>query len=148
LLAEVLPQIFFVASLANHLLSKRFGDALLMFLYYVLWFPGIMILEYAKHSSGDFACSSRANGLSGHFFYFAWALSTLILLRDRLRLLAKPYYLERFFAFLVVVFLVQGYFTLFYGYHSLRQALLGALFGTLWAVFSFEVVQVGLRYVK
>jgi len=141
-LAEGLPQILWVGFLFEKLYLRKYFEALWMAMYLVLWFPGLLLVRWLKRSSGDAACSSRSNGVSGHFFYFAWALATLLLQKDRLTLLApNPRRIMAAFVFFFVVFGVQGYFTLIYGYHSFRQCLLGALCGVIWAAGSWESVE-------
>ena len=141
LLAEVVPQFLWVFSILEKLMAKKFWEAILLSLYFGLWFPGIMIVHYLKRSSSDIECSAKGgNGISGHFFYFAWALATLLLQHERLSL--SRFRIAFGLSYFLVIFSLQGYFTLLYGYHSFRQCLLGAVCGLLWAAASWELVRI------
>ena len=90
----------------------------------LLWFPGILFIEWAKLLFDPLCASASGNGISGHYFYYSWALRSLQLLqgpRSPLFLLYVP------------VFCLEGFFTFYYGYHSLRQCILGAALGSLYA---------------
>ncbi len=133
--AELLPQLFWVLCLAWNVWSRRVGVALLQLLYFAAWLPGLTLVEYLKAVTGDMACHPlKANGISGHFYYFGWGVSTLFLLEHSLPLpLVLPGYLLLF-----SVYVFQGCFTVLHGYHSLRQCAFGAIAGMAWAALSFE----------
>jgi hypothetical protein len=107
--------------------------------YFTLWYPALLFVEWLKMQTFDRACGSLSNpaagnGLSGHFFYFAWAFSTLHLIPQ----LPTP---RTATAILMAsLFGWQGFLTWHYGYHSLRQCCLGATLGFMWAALSWEIV--------
>ena len=133
LLVERVPQLFWVLVLilkAARTTWQKPRSLLAATLYFALWFPGILLVEALKVRSSDMHCSTRlaGNGISGHFFYFAWALASMILLQREIPTPVVPS-----FAILASLFAVQGYYTWAFGYHSLQQIFLGAGFGLLFA---------------
>lgn len=111
--------------------------------YFVLWFPGLWAVEWAKvNQVWDVHCSvtrETGNGVSGHFFYFAWALSSAIKLWDVL-----PWNPQWVFGTMCIVFAWQGSLTWLYGYHSLRQCMFGASLGIIWALVTWTLCEKGL----
>lgn len=141
LLAERLPQLYWLVTLVKLLLDSRDAGGGWTFprpvfwhhlAYFTLWFPGILAVEYLKDVSADFHCVPQGrhsgNAISGHTFYFAWTLATLVLMKPQLPTPIKPA-----FALFSVVFLVQSFFTWSYGYHSLQQMGYGSVLGLFYA---------------
>lgn len=100
-------------------------------LHFGLWFPALAVVEWVKRRTADRACHTLGNGVSGHFFYFAWALTTA-------RVVPRTLGLSRnaLTGVLGAAFAVQGALTWWFGYHSLRQCALGAVAGFAWAAVS------------
>lgn len=126
LLAVHLVQMYWLFLLYfTYKLNKMTFVSLLV--YFALWYPGYIIVETAK-SYFDPSCHVKGNGISGHFFYFAWALSTVFNFRNILPTSFLP-------TFLVMgcLMFIQGFMTIHYGYHSYRQCFLGAMVGLLFS---------------
>jgi hypothetical protein len=137
-LVEVLPQFYWLLVFAVS--AKRDGlgaNLLLLAMYFALWYPGKMLVHLAKASTTDYQCTVRlsGNGISGHFFYFAWALASIVQLRSRLPTPFKPT-----IAVAATLFTIQGIYTWVYGYHSPQQMCLGAGLGLIFANASYFVV--------
>ena len=106
------------------------------------YLPGIAVVNYFKYSVADYEChyhdTSRANAVSGHAFYYAWVLASFQYCAHLLdHVMAAPADGEgaspAFISWLLLVFSLlclapQAFFTYYYGYHSLQQILLGAIF--------------------
>lgn len=137
ILVERAVQLYWTVFLAWSLYRKQHGSSRI--LYFALWFPGIAFIEWATRLTPDMACSSRAvgNGISGHYFYFAWSLSSLVLFQKSLPTPFWPTFLV-----MGMLYAMQGSLTWIYGYHSLRQCVIGAAFGIFFAVGSMSVSRV------
>ena len=135
--SELVPQLFWTLCLLWSVWSGHLTMALLQLLYFAAWLPGLSLVEYLKAVTGDMACHhAHANGISGHFYYFGWGVSSLFLLEHSL----PPALVAPGYVLFSAVYTFQGYFTLMYGYHSLRQCALGAVAGIAWAAVSFELL--------
>jgi hypothetical protein len=137
ILAEFVPQLFWASCLVWSVWSRRLTTALLQLLYFASWLPGLTVVEYLKVATSDMACHyAHANGVSGHYYYFGWGMSSLFLLEHSL----PPWLVLPGYVLFASVFAFQGWFTVYYGYHSLRQCALGAVAGIAWAALSFELI--------
>eukprot|EP01134_Creolimax_fragrantissima_P002680 CFRG2680T1 len=139
--------------------KDRRGLVVLMFLMYAfLYVPGWFMVETLKNRSGDRECrpdgenNGNYNGWSGHWYYIMYQFLTVhytsLLLLGPEPTDAKKASPFAFVYLLLPIYtsaalLLTGFTTWVYGYHSLQQCSLGAIFGIAYSTFViFAVVQV------
>lgn len=122
----------------------RLAVAVVLGAFLLSFFPAIFAVEKAKILLGDVACNVKPNSVSGHSFYFVFVTAAVwyfahVFDRHRQRSSHLPHLLLALAVFLVAV---NGFFTVYYGYHSVRQVVLGLVAG---AFFSGAVVAAAER---
>eukprot|EP00164_Ancoracysta_twista_P012605 GFYU01019838.1.p1 GENE.GFYU01019838.1~~GFYU01019838.1.p1 ORF type:complete len:231 (-),score=60.30 GFYU01019838.1:78-770(-) len=103
---------------------------------YVVYFPSIFMVEYAKTLLSDQECSRKPNGISGHSFYFVWAILTAHYFagvvragREKGSVMAACASVMSMLVLLCVG--QQAVVTYVYGYHSLQQMFFGSILGVV-----------------
>lgn len=118
--------------------SRKFNVVVSIIALWSSYFGTLFILEHIKLQSSDDECNSHGNAISGHGYYVTWMIINLtyllIVLEREITLAAKrPNVLEEFLLSTrpigIASTMVQVVFTYYYGYHSLQQIFLGAIFG-------------------
>jgi len=96
------------------------------------YFIGLEIVNFLKEFLEDRECNpSKSNAVSGHFYYFSWTffvIEYLLLVLEHHRKKPSPI-IVNILVFILIA--VEGFFTFYYGYHSIRQIVFGAIMGTL-----------------
>jgi len=114
------------------------------------YFPAIFLIEQYKFQSGDRECNiERGNGISGHSFYITWSFLILWYLTQVLAREIRffkhhqvsntstvQHIIHTWVTLLVlpvaaICLGIQGFFSYYYGYHSLQQIFIGSLLGVI-----------------
>eukprot|EP00698_Gefionella_okellyi_P005734 TRINITY_DN1519_c0_g1_i1.p1 TRINITY_DN1519_c0_g1~~TRINITY_DN1519_c0_g1_i1.p1 ORF type:complete len:200 (+),score=24.98 TRINITY_DN1519_c0_g1_i1:390-989(+) len=105
--------------------------AVILLLMVLSYLPLLFMVETLKRSIADTACHTMNNAVSGHTFYHSFVVSMTVYMAmafDRAR--RRVTHLPRFVCLLAIAcVLPQTITTWTYGYHSVRQMVLGACLG-------------------
>jgi len=137
-------KIWIASQKGNHVIFSL----LLVFLGY---FPGLIVVEQLKTMTEDMEChTKKSNGVSGHSFYITWAFLMILYLNQflirELKRSPKAFDILVFLSIPITTFClgIQGFFTFWYGYHSLRQMYFGTVCGVVHSIVTIVICEVVL----